>query len=168
MIKKTLLAVALIALAQVSFAAKIVVFDTNESIMRTQFAQQTLEAFESTPEFAKMKADYEGLTADLEILDKERSSKSMTWGEEDKKKHLAKMEGVAKERNVAMQRIKAEQNKVLKTIFDKYQPVLKAVVDKYMEEKNIDLMIKREAVAAALNDSIDVTQDIATELDKQK
>lgn len=169
MLNKFIFTVALLATAQFSFAGKIVFFDAEEAIRRTQFAQQKEGAFEATPEYAKMKADFEGLTAELAILDKKRNANSMTWGEEEKAKHLAKMELIAKNRNLAMQRIKAEHNIVLKSIFDKYQPQLLDIVNKYMDENGIDFMLRRETIAVPPKDmKLDVTIAIAAELDKLK
>ncbi len=168
MFNKVILASVLMAVAQFSFAGKIVIFDPNEAIMRTQFAQQKVGAFEATPEFAKMKAEFEALNAELEILNKELTSKSMTWGDAEKSKHRDKMEQVAKNRKLAMDLIKTEQNLLLKSIFDKYQTQLQGIVKQYMDEKGIDFMLRREAVAVVGNQSSDVTEAIAAELDKLK
>ncbi len=168
MLHRLILAFALLMVAQVSFAGKVVIFDPKESILRTKFAQEKLQAFESTPEFAKMKAQIDSLTAEMEILNNEREKNGMTWGEEQTAAHRGKMEAAAKDRQVALQQIKAEQNKVLQEIFDKFQPSLQDVVNQFMKEKGIDFMVRREAVAAVLNEKSDVTQDVASELDKLK
>ncbi len=168
MLHRIILALGLLMVAQVSFAGKVVIFDPKEAILRTTFAQEKLQAFESTPEFAKMKAQFDSLNAEMEILNKELEKKSMTWGDEEKTAHRAKMEGVAQDRQLALQQIKAEQNNVLKEIFDKFQPKLQDVVNKFMESKGIDFMVRREAVAAVLNEKSDVTEAVAAELDKIK
>ncbi|MFL0809797.1 MAG: OmpH family outer membrane protein [Agarilytica sp.] len=171
MLNKLLIAVALGLVAQVSFAGKIAILDPNQAIFGTQFAQARLAGFKATPEFAKMKADYESFTASLEILDKERKTKSMTWGDEEKEAHRNKMEKVAENRQLALQWLKSEENKLMKTIVDKYQPNFREVVQKYMEENKIEFTLRPDAISSVLDSAeakLNITDDIAAELDKLK
>lgn len=169
MLKKVLLSIALTLIAQFSFAGKIGILDPNQAIFGTQYAQQQLAAFKSTPEFAKMKADFESFTASLEILDKERQTKSMTWGDEEKDAHRAKMEKVAENRQLALQWLKSEENKLMKAIVEKYQSQFREIVQKYMEENKIDMTLRPDAISSVLDSvepKLNITEEIAAELDK--
>lgn len=168
MVKKIFLILCMTMLTEVATAGKVAIFDANIAIRLTQFAQNKFAAFEATPEFAKMKADFEGFNAELEILNKELNAKSMTWSEEEKKKHIEKMDIAAHNRKLAMQRIKAEENKLLKSVVDKYQPVLKETVENYMKKNGIDMALRPESVSVLLDKELDVTTAIAAELDKIK
>ena len=167
MIKKTVLAAALLVLSVNVFAGKIAVLDAQRSLSQTQVAKDKIAALRAKPEFTKMMAEAEGLRADISVLEKEVQTKGVTWTAEERADHRKSLEYRGAEYKLAMQKLQAEQNAVGQAIMTELQPKLEKVLTDYMAKEDIDVVLRREAVFLA-QPVVDITDAITAELDNVK
>lgn len=167
MMNKVLLTLLLTAATQLAFAGKIVVFDHEEAIMSTNIAQNKIEALKAKPDYARMMAQAESFRADIEALNKEASSKGMTWGAEEKAEHRKKVEYIQADFKLAAQKIQGENQAVVQTIVAEMQPKLEEVLTKYVETNDVDMVLKKQ-VSYIARPVVDITPIIIDEMNKLK
>lgn len=167
MFKKIVGSVILAGLAMQTLAGKIVIFDHEEALLRTQVAQQKIDKLKSKPEYAQMLANAESMKADLEALTKDANSKGMTWSTEERAENRKKMEYIQADLKLAAQKLQGENSAVIQDIVNEMQPKLETVLTKLVESGEVDIVLRKQASYIA-KPSSDITDKVTAELDKLK
>ncbi|WP_185964544.1 OmpH family outer membrane protein [Aliikangiella marina] len=140
-------------------------FDAQQALLRTKVAQKKFERLRAKPEFAKIMKNAEELQASLKKLDKTGIEKGMTWTDQERVEHRKKMEFIQADLKLAGQKIQSEQSALMNTIMTELEPKLGKVLSDYMEQQDIDIILRKEAIFIS-KPVADITEDIIKELDK--
>ncbi len=164
-IKKLLVVIALMGVANLAFAGKVAILNHERAMMATMKAKQATEQLNARPQYAEMMAQIESLQADLKALAKESESKGMTWSAEQTAEHRKKMEYIQADLQLAVKKIQSEQATVLTKLGQDFQPKMKGILDKIMKQEGIDIILRPDA-AYLYVPAIDITEKVTAELDK--
>lgn len=164
-----LVTIALAAMLVSSLAAaqgKVVVFNMQAALMKTNTAEQKLKALESNAEFASMKSKFESLRAELIALDQDAKTNNLTWSAEQKADHRKKVEYKSADLKLAAEKLKAERNAVVQNIAKELGPKAKEALDSLVKDENIGLVLD-SSVAYFATAEYDITAKVTSRLNKQ-
>ena len=164
---KIAIALCLTVVAPFAAAGKVVVLDHQIAMLATDFAKSRFEALQANPEFSKVVAQYETLSADLTALGKEAETKGMTWGAEQVANHRKKEEYIKADLQLAYQKIQAERKAANESIIRELQPKLEGVLNKLIESDGIDIILSKQAAFYA-SENADITRKVVDALNKAK
>lgn len=168
MCKKIVLSLLLTFISQWAIAGKIVVFDPREAILSTDLAQQRVKAFEVRPEVAQMIAQAESLGEDLKALNKEKSTKGITWSQEEHLAHKKKHDSAHADWQHVAKKIQNEQALLVQTIIEEMSPKMESALTAIIQSEDVDMVLKKPAVFANLvKPELDITLKVTEELNKQ-
>lgn len=166
---KTIVSVVVLALASgATWAAdKVAVFNLERAILSTEAAKKASSDLQADPEFAALRAKYEGLVADMEKLRDEQNSKGMTWSTDQQAEHRKKVEYIRADLELAQKKLQAEQNAAVRVLMQELQS---------KTEKALEDVIKSEGISVVLNAAqvyhvdkkADITDKVTAKLDKMK
>lgn len=164
---KIVIALCLTVVAPLAAAGKVVVLDHQIAMLATDFAKARFEALQANPEFSKVVAQYETLSADLTALGKEAETKGMTWGADQVATHRKKEEYIKADLQLAYQKIQAERKAANEGIIRELQPKLEGVLNNLIESEGIDVILSKQAAFYA-SESADITRKVVDALNKAK
>ncbi|WP_096087296.1 OmpH family outer membrane protein [Agaribacterium haliotis] len=164
-ITKALCAAALLFIAPLSFAGKVVVFDPQQAIMQTDAAKKRMQDLQKKPEYSKMVAEAEGLKADLEALAKEAESKGLTWSDEQKLEHRKQIEFVQADFQLVVQKIQKENDDLLKGLLAQGQQQLPGILEALVKAEDIDIILRKDTTIVSMP-AADITGKVIAELNK--
>lgn len=165
-ITKVLLAVVTVFCAHAASAGKVVVFDIQQAIMGTDYAKSVQQKLREKPEYAKLIAEIEASQAELKDLDKEATSKGLTWSPEQKEENKKKMGYLQADLQLAIKKIQKENEGAMQGLFSEAESKLKVVIDQLVKSEGIDMILRKEAAVFA-SPAVDITPKLISELNKQ-
>jgi len=146
---------------------KVVVFNMQAAIIQTEAAKKSLQALDADPEFAQMKAKFEGLRADLMSLDKDAQTNGMTWSPEKKAEHRKKVEYKSADLKLAAEKLKAERNAVVKKIMQEHGKKAQEAMNQVVTAEGLGLVLD-SSVAYFADAKHDITAKVTEKLNKRK
>lgn len=167
-IKQMMILSLCMCIANVSFAAThVVVFNPQAAILRTDKAQQQLEAMRKDGDFVALQTRLETLKSDLETLSKERDTKGMTWSADQTAEHRKKMESVGSDYQYTAKKMQSEQQAVMERIIQEMQPLVQKAMSEVVAAEGADLVLDGQAAFFA-SPKADITAKVTEKLNKAK
>ena len=167
-IKTIFVAVFLAVSSSAALAAdKVAVFNLERAILSTEAAKKASSDLQADPEFAALRAKYEGLVADMEKLREERSSKGMTWNAEQQAEHRKKVEYISADLELAQKKLQAEQNAAVRGLMQELQTKTQKALEEVIKSEGISVVLNAAQVYHA-DKKADITDAVTAKLNKMK
>ena len=128
---------------------KIAVVDFGRAIFSSNVAKARLEQLKQQSSFATLQATIDSTTADLQALQKEAESKSMTMTKDQAAEFQKKVEYVKADRELALRKLKAEQQAFQGSIIKELRPKASEALQELIQEEKVALLLSAEAVMIA-------------------
>lgn len=153
-------------LAPLGFAeqTKVAVINLEKAILTTQFAQQQQKSVTDSSEYKSLVEKFQLLQADLQALEKEASSKGMTWSNEQRAEHANKVKYKSSDYQLARKKIESQRKNAIDAIKKQFEPSIKGVVEEIIKNEGISLLLNAKAVHFAVPD-LDITGQVTAALD---
>lgn len=166
---KTICAVVVLTLASGTAMAadKVAVFNLERAILSTKAAKKASSDLQANPEFAALRAKYEGLVADMEKLREQQSSKGMTWNADQQAEHRKKVEYIRADLELAQKKLQAEQNGAVRGLMQELQAKTEKALEEVIKSEGVDVVLNAAQVYHA-SDKADITDKVTAKLDKMK
>ena len=163
-----LIVCALFALGNAAFAeGKIAVFDLQAAILNTDTAQKQIKEFEAKAAFADLKAQFESIRAELQALDKNAQTNSVTWSEEQKVEHRKNVEYKRADLELVTKKLQQESQIVVNQILQANAQKAQAIIQDLVKSEGIGLILNSQAVQYA-DSSYNITAKITDRLNNAK
>ena len=161
-----LLAVTILSFSNSIFAEeKIAVFDASTAIMASNPAQARINSALERTDIVALKAQLEGLAADLQGLEKVAESKRLTWSKEEIAEHNKKREYARADYELAGRKYQAETQQIQQSIVQEFQPKTEAALKLVIESEDITLVLRREVVIH-FSPKLDITAKVVDLMNK--
>lgn len=165
---KIIAAVVLCLLSAASFAqGKVVILDVQAAMLSTELAKTEMAKLDKNPEFASVKAQLDGLVADLKKLQAAAEKDSLTWSQEQQTEHRKKVEYLRADYELAGKKLQAEQQAVMQSVMQTLGPKTRTVLDQLIAAEKIDLVLNSQAAIHAAP-AYDITAKLTDMLNKAK
>lgn len=152
-------------LALAAGATKVAVLDVQAVVLGSEAGKTNMSELEKNAEYAAMKVKLDNLEAELKTLDEQAKNQGLTWGDDKKKEHRAKMTEVAKERQQALATLNRARESVFMQLLSAMEPGIGAALEAVMAAEGIELVL--DAKAAVLKvPTADVTPMVIERLNK--
>lgn len=159
---------ALLALGSSVYAeGKIAVFDLQGAILNTDAAQKQIKEFETKAAFADLKAQFESIRSELQAMDKDAQTNSVTWSDEQKAEHRKNMEYKRVDLEVVTKKLQQESQTVVNQIVQAQAQKAQAIVQELVKSEGIGLILNPQAVQYA-DSSYNITAKITDRLNNAK
>jgi len=149
-VRLTKLIIVLLASLSVSsaFAAegKIAVVDFGRAIFSSNVAKARLEGLKQQSGFMALQATIDSTKADMQVLQKDAESKSMTMSQEQAAEFQKKVEYIKADHDLALRKIKAESQALQNSILKELQPKAGEALQELLKEESVALLLRSEAV----------------------
>lgn len=160
--KTSALLVAVLFSANV-LAGKVVVFDHQEAMLRTELAQKAITDVQASAEYQQLVQQGEALKADLAALKKEFDAEGMTWSNEIKTLKNSEAENIQKSLQLAAKQAQTMQAAAVGKIAEEMQPKLEQILKDIVEAEKIDIILQKQ-VSYTANESADITLRVTEKL----
>ena len=153
--------------AFIFLASKIAVFDLQAAILNTDAAQKQIKEFEAKASFADMKAQFESLRSELQAMDKDFQTNSVTWSDDKKAEQRKDMDYKRADLELVTKKLQQESQTVVGQILQANADKAKAIVQDLVQSEGIGLILDAKAVQYA-DSSYNITAKITDRLNKAK
>jgi len=153
---------------QMAFAAgatKVAVLDVEALILGSEAGKSGMAQLERNADYTALKAKLDNLEAELKTLDEQGKSQGLTWGEDKKKEHVAKLTDVANERRETMTKLGRGQEMVYMQLLNAMQPAISKALNAVMAAEGIDLVLDSKAAVHRVGNA-DITPMVLERLNK--
>ena len=153
---------------QMAFAAgatKVAVLDVEALILGSETGKSGMAQLEKNADYTALKAKLDNLEAELKTLDEQGKSQGLTWGEDKKKEHVAKLTDVANERRETMTKLGRGQEMVYMQLLNAMQPAISKALNAVMAAEGIDLVLDSKAAVHRVGNA-DITPMVLERLNK--
>ncbi|BFM06183.1 OmpH family outer membrane protein [Halioxenophilus aromaticivorans] len=166
---KTIFAVVILAVSSSAALAadKVAVFNLERAILSTEAAKKASSDLQADPEFAALRAKYEGLVADMEKLRDEQNSKGMTWNTEQQAEHRKKVDYIRADLELAQKKLQAEQNAAVRGLMQDLQAKTEKALEEVIKSEGITVVLNAAQVYHA-DKKADITDKVTARLNKMK
>jgi len=166
---KTIIAFVLLGMTSVSALAadKVAVFNLERAILSTEAAKKASSDLQADPEFAALRAKYEGLVSDMEKLRDEQNSKGMTWNADQQAEHRKKVEYVRADLELAQKKLQAEQNAAVRDLMQELQSKTEKALEEVIKSEGLTIVLNGAQVYHA-DKNADITDKVTEKLNKMK
>ena len=146
---------------------KIAVFDLQQAILNTEAAQKQIKEFEAKAAFANLKAEFEAIRSELQAMDKDAQTNSVTWSEEQKGEHRKNMEYKRADLELVTKKLQQESQIVVQQIVQAHAQKAQAIIQELIQSEGIGLILNAQAVQYA-DSSYNITAKITDRLNNAK
>ncbi len=143
------------------------VVDLDGVLAVADYSQQQVKALKANAEYKKILKDMKALEKELQALQKEGSTKSLTWSEEQKQQHVNKGQKKLSQLNQLANKRTAMTNDVENRVSEYLGPKIEKVVNEIIEEKGIGLIVNSKAVYFRTAD-FDISEEVVKRLNANK
>ena len=165
---KIIAAVVLCVLSAASFAqGKVVILDVQAAMLSTELAKKEMAKLDKNPEFASVKAQLDGLVADMKNLQAAAEKDGLTWSQEQPAEHRKKVEYLRADYELAGKKLQAEQQAVMQNVMQILGPKTRTVLEQLIAAEKIDLVLNSQAAIHA-TPAHDITAKLTDMLNKAK
>ncbi|MFA5631526.1 MAG: OmpH family outer membrane protein [Porticoccaceae bacterium] len=150
-LKVVLLLVTALSLFSSSLLAqdKIAVVDLGAAIFGSDVAQKRQKDLQAKSEYAALQAKYESTAADIQAMQKEAESKSMTWSDTQKDEFQKKMEYLRADIELTARKLESEARALQNNIVRELQPKALEAIQELVAEEGITVLLRADAVLMA-------------------
>ena len=173
---KILLVGVLMAVSGGVFAeGKIAVFDLQGAILNTDAAQQQFKELRAKTAYADLKAELDTITADLQAMNKDAQTNSVTWSDEQKVEQRKKMDYKLADRELVTKKLRQEETTLAEKILQGQVQSALAIANDLVKAEGIGLLLNAAAVDANgqrmvfhVDSSYDITAKVTDRLNGAK
>lgn len=166
-VKKVVLGISVLLLSSLAFAqGKVVVLDLQAAVLSTDVAQQRLQQLENNQEYRALMTRYENLSSDLEALQKDVETNSMTWSEEQRTEKEAEAMKLRQDYEQVVQTLQNGRQRVMQAVMQQLGDRTRDVLAELIEAEKIGLVLNSQSAYHA-SAEYDIT-DRVTQLLNQK
>jgi Skp family chaperone for outer membrane proteins len=141
----------------------IAVADLDRALRVSNYSLKQYKGLQADVNYKKLIDKINSVRAELELMEKDGETKSLTWSAAQKKAHVQKGQSkVAEINNLAGQEA-AVRNQLDASIQRKLAPKVEGVVNQIIEEKSITLLLKAQAVHF-YTPTFDISEEIVKRL----
>lgn len=156
----------LVLLPAMAFAQhKVAVIDLEAAIGRSQYANDELAKLQDDPQFKSDFARYNELGQEIQKLQKQAQTESLTWSNAKKQEQSELIQEKVEDINQIGKRLDSEKAKVERKIQKDMMPLIEKIVPEIIKEKELDVLLNARAVFYR-NVDVDITQNLVERLDK--
>ena len=148
-----------------SHAGKVVVFDHQEAILRTDIAQGAVNKVKESPDFKQLVQQGEAIRADLEALKKEYDTEGLTWSDEIKSEKNAEAEELQKKLQLAAKQAQSLQAAAVSGVAGDMQAKLEKILEDMIAAEKIDIILQKQIAYIAVP-AADITAKVTEALNK--
>lgn len=127
------------------------VVDVTEAIFATDAASSRQEDFKQDAGYQQLLAKYERTAADLERLSNYANANASTWSQQEQSEFRQKTEVLSVELRETSDKLDAQIYAFKKNIFDELLPIAEAELQAIVDEREIGLVLKAEAVLMGMS-----------------
>jgi len=146
---------------------KVKSIDLNRALSSSNVAQQQFKRMQADASFKSISAKIQSLKLELQNLQKEGETKSLTWSEDQKKQHVQKMQLKLGELNQTANQQASIRKGVEAAIEKELAPKVEAIVNIIIKEQDIGLLLNAQAVYFRTPEH-DITQLVIERLNSAK
>lgn len=146
-------------------ATKVAVLDVEALILGSEAGKSGMGQLEKNAEYSALKTKLDNLEAELKTLDEQSKTQGLTWGEDKKKEHVAKLTDLAAERRDAMGKLGRGQEMVYMQLLNAMQPAISQALNAVMAAEGIDLVLDSKAAVHRMSNA-DITPMVLDRLNK--
>lgn len=146
---------------------KIAVFDLQSAILNTDVAQKQIKEFEAKAAFADLKAQFESIRSELQGMDKDAQTNSVTWSDEQKAEHRKNMEYKRVDLEVVTKKLQQESQTIVNQILQAQAQKAQTIIQELVKSEGIGLILNAQAVQYA-DSSYNITAKITDRLNNAK
>lgn len=146
-------------------ATKVAVLDVEALILGSEAGKSGMGQLEKNADYTALKTKLDNLEAELKTLDEQGKSQGLTWGEDKKKEHVAKLTDVATERRETMAKLGRGQEMVYMQLLNAMQPAISQALNAVMAAEGIELVLDSKAAVHRLPNA-DITPMVLDRLNK--
>lgn len=141
------------------------VVDVTEAIFATDAARSRQEEYKRDAGYQDLLAKYERTAADLERLSDHANANASTWSQQEQSDFRQKMDVLGAELRSTSDKLDSQIYAFKKQIFDELLPVAEEALQAIVDEREIGLVLKAEAVlmGMAVND---LTADLVDRINR--
>lgn len=151
--------------AQAVGASKVAILDLQAVVLGSNAGQGQMQELERNPEYANLVASMEDIEADLQGLDNQLKNEGLTWGEDKKQKHVAKMNELARDRQGAITQLNRVRESVFMQLLNAMEPAIGAALQEIMTKEGVELVLDSKAVIHSTQ-KVDITPKVVDRLNK--
>ncbi len=152
--------------SQMVNAGKIVVFDHQEAILRTEVAQAAVKGVTESAEFKQLTQQGEALKSDLEALKKEYDTEGLTWSDEIKAQKNSEAENIQKSLQLAAKKAQTMQAAAVTGVAGDIQQKLEKILEELIAAEKIDIILQKQVAYIAVPEA-DITKKVTEALNKE-
>ena len=145
---------------------KIAVVDFGRAIFSSNVAKARMEQLKQESSFAALQASIDSTAADLQALQKEAETKSMTMSQEQAAELQKKAEYIKADRDLALRKLKAESQALQNSILKELQPKASEALKELLKEEKVALLLSAEAVMVAAPE-LDLTAKLTDRINQK-
>ena len=142
---------------------KIAVYDLQQAILNTEAAQKQIKEFEAKAAFADLKAQFESVRAELQAMDKDAQTNSVTWSDEKKAEHRKNMEYKRADLELVTKKLQQESQTFVNQIMQANAQKTQQIIQDLVKSEGIGLILDAQAVRYA-DSSYNITAKITDRL----
>lgn len=141
----------------------IAVIDLNGAIRASDYSIKQYKLLQADENYKKLVEKIKQTRDDLEQLQKEGETKSLTWSDEQKQAHQEKGQKAYSELNNLANQEAAVRSRLDASVQQELAPNVEELVNAIIEEKKIGLLLKAQAVYFRTAD-FDITEELVKRL----
>lgn len=146
-------------------ATKVAVLDVQAVVLASEAGKSGMAELEKNAEYTALKVKLDNLEAELKTLDEQAKNQGLTWGDDKKNEHRAKMTELAKERQGAMATLNRARESVFMQLLNVMEPGIGAALEAVMAAEGIELVLDSKAAVLKVP-TADVTAMVVERLNK--
>lgn len=148
-----------VALAQ----SNIGVISLEAVLAASNYSRQQFQKLQANPEYKKLLEKIKSLKEELQTLQKEGETKSLTWSNDQKRSHIEKgQKKLAEYKQLGAQELNA-RNSLEARLEKELGPRVEEIVNVVIQEKKIGLLLKSQAVFYRTAE-FDITEEVIKRL----
>lgn len=145
----------------------IAIIDLNGAIRASDYSVKQYQLLQADENYKKLIETIKQVRSDLEQLQKEGETKSLTWSDEQKQAHQEKGQKKYAELNNLANQEASVRNRLDASVQQELAPRVETLVNEIIEEKKIGLLLKAQAVYFRTAD-FDITEELVKRLNSSE
>lgn len=146
-------------------ATKVAVLDVQAVVLASEAGKGGMAELEKNAEYTALKVKLDNLEAELKTLDEQAKNQGLTWGDDKKNEHRAKMTELAKERQGALTTLNRARESVFMQLLNAMEPGIGAALEAVMAAEGIELVLDSKAAVLKVP-TADITPMVVERLNK--
>jgi outer membrane protein len=151
--------------AMAAGATKVAVLDVQAVVLASEAGKSAMAELEKNAEYAALKVKLDNLEAEIKTLDGQAKNQGLTWGEDKKSEHRAKMTELVKERQGALNTLNRARETVFMQLLNAMEPGIGVALESVMAAEGIELVLDSKTAVLKVP-TADVTPMVLDRLNK--